>query len=155
MEDIIAIMPEAIPGYGIGSIIYTTEKAKTDKRSPTLILKNIYDELGKKKKLIDRQIKKTTGVRRNFPYVIDHNNVLFPVKYRKSSYDKDTRAFVNVKYVEDIVGSDLILTTGNKILTLNDYKALRTNRLIAMICFQEEIIKILSASFDAYYFAKK
>ena len=142
-ELIIAILPEYVKGKGIYSRVYSEDGAYLDQRGPALFLKNLYYDHGKDKQRIDKHIKVNYQIHRNLPYVIDSNGVFFPFKYRKSDYDKETRAFVNVKYVERIENSEIVLITGERISTLASEKALISSKNLAQSLMFEEMVRIL------------
>ncbi len=143
-DDIIAILPESIAGVGIGSRIYRVESTELDTRTPTHYLKNMYDARGKTKKLVDKYINRRIQIARNFPYVIDTDHVFFSIKFRTSSYDDQTRAFVNVKYVDRIEDSSVVLVTGERIDSLNVKDTLISNRINAMVFYLELMAKSLA-----------
>ncbi|MDO5048174.1 MAG: hypothetical protein Q4D88_06510 [Anaerococcus sp.] len=154
-EDIIAILPEYIEKFGIGSRIYKERSSLLDKRSPRHVLKNLYDKKGKDKKLVDKRIEEKLQLKRNFPYIIDENHVFFSIKVRDSLYDRQTRAFVNVKYVRKVEDSRIILMTGEVIESLNQEKSIKANRNIAMIFYYEQMIKTLANTYEAINFIKE
>ena len=148
-DDFIAILPEQIKGKGICARLYTRTDSVLDDRSPTLFLKNMYDQRGRHKKKIDKLIRERFQIKRNIPYVIDSRMVFFAFKYRKSSYDKQTRGFVNVKYVERIVGSNILLKTGEIIETLSSEKSLIYNRILAQALLAEELLIVMRDNDEA------
>ncbi len=143
---IIAIMPELVKGYGISSIMYTEEKIIKDKRSPELILKNLYEKKGKSKKIVDKHIKKKSQIKRNLPYVIDQNHVFFPCKIRNTQIKDNNRAFVNVRYVKEIANNSIILITEEQIATINTEKTLIQNKNLACLMLYEQMIEYLEGA---------
>lgn len=69
--------------------------------------------------------------------------MFFPFKFRKSDYDKETRAFVNVRYVDRIEDSEILLITGEKLSSLATEKALIASKNLAQALMYEEMIKML------------
>lgn len=153
--DIIAILPEQINRLGIGSRIYYVDRSELDMRTPTHFLKNFYDRKGKKKKLVDKQIKNKCQIGRNFPYLIDKNHVFFAFKIRNSQYDDQQRGFVNVKYVEKIENSNIILTTGEVIASLNKEKALLNNRRNAQLLYYMSLVESLVDNYEAVKYVRE
>ena len=138
--NIIAILPEQIKGKGIYSRIYREDKSVLDQRHPALFLKNLYDEKGKSKRQVDKKIKENYQIYRNIPYVIDSNHVFFAFKIRNSTIDENNRAFINVKYIQKIKDTSIILDTGEEIETLNKEKSLISNRNLAKSLLLEEML---------------
>ncbi|WP_296127873.1 hypothetical protein [uncultured Anaerococcus sp.] len=143
-ELIIAILPEYVKGKGIYSRVYSENGPYLDRRGPSLFLKNLYYDHHKDKQKIDKHIKTNYQIHRNLPYVIDSNSVFFPFKFRKSDYDKETRAFVNVKYVDRIEDSEILLITGERLSSLATEKALIASKNLAQALMYEEMIKMLN-----------
>lgn len=141
--NIIAILPEEVRGRGICSMIYEEDGAYIDDKSPSHFLKTLYDKKGKQKKLVDKQIKRIYQVHRNIPYVIDANHVFFAFTVRRSKYDKETRGFVNVKYVARVEDYKIILTSGEEIAALNKKESLISNRHIAQMLIYEQMLKVM------------
>lgn len=139
--NIIAILPEQIKGKGIYSRIYREDKSILDQRTPALFLKNLYETKGKNKRQVDKNIKENYQIYRNIPYPIDSNHVFFAFKIRNTDIEENNRAFINVKYVQKIEDTKIILDTGEEIRTLNKEKSLITNRNLAKSLLLEEILK--------------
>lgn len=136
---IIAVLPEEVKGTGICSRIYTHTSNYIDSKTPELYLEYMYKKKGKNKKEMDKVIKAISQVSKNTPYVIDTNHVFFGFKSRKSTYDKHTRGFVNVRYVSHIEADKIILTTGEIIDTISQFKSLNDNKNIALIFLYKEL----------------
>lgn len=153
--DIIAILPEEINRIGIGSRIYYVDRSELDMRTPTHFLKNLYDQKGKRKKLVDKQIKNKVQIARNYPYPIDKNHVFFAFKVRNSHYDDQQRGFVNVKYVDKIENSNIILTTGEVIASLNKEKALLNNRRNAQLLYYMSLVESLVDNYEAVKYVRE
>lgn len=139
-QNIIAILPEQIKGRGIYSRIYREDKSILDQRHPALLLKNLYDIKGKSKRQVDKKIKENYQIYRNLPYVIDSNHVFFAFKIRNTDIEENNRAFVNVKYIQKIKETKIVLDTGEEIETLNKEKSLILNRNLAKALLLEEIL---------------
>lgn len=138
---IIAILPTEIKGTGICSCVYTTAaEPYIDEKTPELLLDHLYKENGRSKKEMDRIIKRILQVSKNTPYVINATHVFFGFKHRTSTYDKNTRGFVNVRYVSHIKDNQIILTTGEAIDTLSKFDSLNTNKNQALTMIYREII---------------
>ena len=142
MHHIIAVLPEEVKGTGICARVYTETSTYIDKKTPTHFLNTLYKQKGKSKKLMDQQYKTITQITRNIPYTIDQNHVFFGFKYRVAVYDKDQRGFVNVTYVDHIKDSNIILTSGEAIATLNKSESLIQNRNYALIMLYRELAQI-------------
>lgn len=138
-ENIIAILPEEVKGVGVCARVYTETGAYIDQRTPTLLLDNMYKHNNRNKKEMDKNIRSILQVSKNLPYVIDQNNVYFAFKCRQAIYDKQGRGFVNVRYVREIKNSQIVLTSGETIDTLNKAEALITNRNQALVFLYKEI----------------
>ena len=134
----IAILPEEIKNFGIGARIYTTTTTQLIEQTPTLYLNQLYKHRGKSKKQMDAIIKNILQITKNTPYVIDAHHVFFGFKYRTSTYDKETRGFVNVAYVDHIKDTTIVLTTGETIATLNTFDTLNANKNHAKTMFYRE-----------------
>lgn len=154
-REILAILPEPMERVGIVSRIYYTDTTETDKRTPTHFLKNSYDRKGKSKKLVDKKIKLKTQIKRNYPYVIDKDHVFFAFKIRESKYDDQQRGFVNVKYVDKIQGSTIILTTGEEISSLNTEKTLLSNRKNAQLLYYMSLVETMADNFMAIQYVRE
>ena len=145
----IAILPEEIKNFGIGARLYTTTTTQLIEQTPTLYLNQLYKLHGKNKKEMDAIIKNTLQLSKNMPYIIDANHVFFGFKYRTSTYDKDTRGFVNVTFVDHIEDTTIHLTTGETIETLNTFDTLNTNKNNAKtMLYREQLISSVGF-FDA------
>lgn len=142
MALIIAILPEEVKGVGICSRVYTQNDSYIDYNTPTLMLEKLYKQKGKSKKEMDKKFTKLTQIKRNIPYTIDSNQVFFAFKFRQTSYDKQSRGFVNVTFVREIKDNYIILKTGEMIATLNKQETLIQNKNNAMIMLLREILKI-------------
>ena len=138
--NIIAILPEQVKGKGIYSRIYREDKSTLDPRQPALYLKNLYEERGKNKKQMDKKIKENYQIYRNIPYAIDSNHVFFAFKIRNTDIEENNRAFINVKYIQKIKDTSIVLDTGEEIQTLNKEKSLILNRNLAKSLLLEEIL---------------
>lgn len=154
-EDIIAILPEHKAGFGIGSRVYGVSSSEFDPKTPTHLLERMYQTRGKSKKFVDRYIKSRIQLGRNYPYIIDCDQVFFAFKARIEAFDYKARGFVNVKYVEKIEDSCILLLTGERLDTLSSEKVLVANRNNALIFYYEEMIKAMDASRTAVSFVKK
>lgn len=154
-REILAILPEPMVRVGIVSRIYYTDNIEIDKRTPTHFLKNSYDRKGKSKKLVDKKIKAKTQIKRNYPYVIDKDHVFFAFKIRESKYDDQQRGFVNVKYVDKIQGSTIILTTGEEISSLNTEKTLLSNRKNAQLLYYMSLVETMTDNFMAIQYVRE
>lgn len=142
---IIAILPEEIKTFGIGSRIYTPTTTHLIEETPTLYLNKMYKKRGKNKKEMDHIIKDTLQISKNMPYIIDTSHVFFGFKYRNATYDRERRGFVNITCVEKIENSEIILTTGETIATLNTFDTLNTNKNNAKtMLYRQQLI----ASYD-------
>ncbi|RGB77880.1 hypothetical protein [Anaerococcus nagyae] len=144
--DIIAVLPEEVKGTGICARIYSQTEVKLSLKTPSLYLDTMYKDKGKNKKLVNKQISRELQISKNLPYVIDTSHVFFAFKYRKAIYDKQSRGFVNVKYVKKIVGSEIILITGESVATLATRQTLITNLNNAKLMLYKEINKSLIES---------
>jgi hypothetical protein len=144
--DIIAVLPEEVKGTGICARIYSQTEVILSPKTPSLYLDTMYKDKGKNKKLINRQISKELQISKNLPYVIDTSHVFFAFKYRKAIYDKESRGFVNVKYIKKIENSEIILITGESIATLSTRQTLITNLNYAKLLLYKEINKSLVES---------
>jgi hypothetical protein len=144
--DIIAVLPEEVKGTGICARIYSQTEVKLSPKTPSLYLDTMYKDKGKNKKLVNKQISRELQISKNLPYVIDTSHVFFAFKYRKAIYDKQSRGFVNVKYVKKIVGSEIILITGESVATLATRQTLITNLNNAKLMLYKEINKSLIES---------
>ena len=142
---IIAILPEEIKSFGIGSRVYTTTTTHLIEETPTLFLNKMYKKRGKTKKEMDQIIKDTLQISKNMPYIIDTSHVFFGFKYRNATYDRERRGFANITCVEKIENSEIILTTGENIATLNTFTTLNTNKNHAKtMLYRQQLI----ASYD-------
>ncbi|MBP2068913.1 hypothetical protein [Anaerococcus nagyae] len=144
--DIIAVLPEEVKGTGICARIYSQTEVKLSLKTPSLYLDTMYKDKGKNKKLVNKQISRELQISKNLPYVIDTSHVFFAFKYRKAIYDKQSRGFVNVKYVKKIVGPEIILITGESVATLATRQTLITNLNNAKLMLYKEINKSLIES---------
>lgn len=144
--DIIAVLPEEVKGTGICARIYSQTEVKLSSKTPSLYLDTMYKDKGKNKKLVNKQISRELQISKNLPYVIDTSHVFFAFKYRKAIYDKQSRGFVNVKYVKKIVGPEIILITGESVATLATRQTLITNLNNAKLMLYKEINKSLIES---------
>lgn len=149
---IIAILPEPVKGIGICSRVFRQDRVYLDRKAPTHFLKVLYDSKGKTKKKVDNNIKRDYQVLRNLPYVIDASQVFFAFNARKSTYDRETRGFVNVGFVDRIEGSQIILTSGETISTLNREDSLISNRILAKALMYEQIVKLRRDEFHSIKF---
>lgn len=138
--NIIAVLPEQVAGRGIVSRIYREDKSYIDDKTPSFYLDSLYRQRGKVKKQVDRSVSASHQIYRNIPYVIDKSQVFMPFKYRKTSYDKESRGFVNIRYVARIKDSSIILITGESLATLSSEKALIKNKAIASLLLYEQVI---------------
>lgn len=138
---IYAILPEEVKGKGICARIYTDTTTYIDIKTPELLLDHMYKAKGKRKKEVDTLIKSLLQINKNTPYVIDANNVFFGFKFRRSTYDKSTRGFANVRYVSHIEDNHIILTTGESIATLSQFKSLNQNKNHAITMMLSEMVK--------------
>lgn len=142
---IIAILPEEIKSFGIGARVYTPTTTHLIEETPTLFLNKMYKKRGKNKKEMDQIIKYTLQISKNMPYIIDTSHVFFGFKYRNAVYDRERRGFANVSFVEKIENSEIILTTGESIATLNTFETLNTNKNNAKtMLYRQQLI----ASYD-------
>lgn len=142
MHHIIAVLPEEVKKIGICARIYTEASTYIDQKTPTHFLNTLYRQKGKSKKLMDQQYKLMTQITRNIPYIIDQNHVFFGFKYRVARYDKDQRGFVNVAHVDYIKDSNIILSSGEAIVTLNRSESLIQNRNNALLMLYKEIAQV-------------
>ena len=142
---IIAILPEEIKTFGIGSRVYTPTTTQLIEETPTLLLNKMYKKRGKTKKEVDQIIYQVLQITKNTPYIIDTSHVFFGFKYRNAYYDRERRGFVNVVCVDHIADSQIILRTGETIDTLNRFKTLNTNKNHAKaMLYRQQLI----ASYD-------
>ena len=146
--DIIAVLPEEARGVGICSRIYTQTDTRLDSKTPSLYLDTMYKDRGKVKKIVNKQIIKELQVSKNLPYVIDTSHVFFAFKYRKTRYDKESRGFVNIRYVSHIKESEIILITGESIGALSTQKTLITNLNYAKVLLYKEMNKAFIESYS-------
>lgn len=139
--NIIAVLPEEVKGTGICSRVYSQTDNYLDHKTPSLYLDTMYKDKGKNKKLVNKQIIKELQVSKNLPYIIDASHVFFAFKYRKARYDRQSRGFVNVRYVKEIQNSEIILITGEAIATLTSRETLITNLNYAKLLLYKEMNK--------------
>ncbi|MDO4595234.1 MAG: hypothetical protein Q4B52_07625 [Tissierellia bacterium] len=123
MRNIVAILPYKIPKIGLGSCIYYTEGYEIVEKIPTNILKNQCDLNNVNRRSWIKKLREEFDIKRNYPWIIRHDMVFFGFKFRESAID-DQRAFVNTLFVERIDESEIILTTNEKISTLNTRKTM-------------------------------
>lgn len=127
MTHIVAILPEEVKGTGICSRVYFENTTTIDTRTPTLYLETMYKKQGRTKKEMDKKIKAYLQINKNLPYQIDAGHVFFGFKYRQAIYDNQGRGFVNVKFVDHIKNTEIVLDTGETIDTLNQKDSLIAN----------------------------
>ncbi|MSS77432.1 hypothetical protein HV819_03675 [Anaerococcus sp. AGMB00486] len=127
MDNIIAILPIEIKGFGIGCEVYYTSHIVKDKRSCELFLKHLCAKRAISVKLMHKRMKDILKVSRNLPYFIDSFNVFFPFKINETDHDNLRRAFVNAFYVENIKDSTIFLKNGSTLSSLNKDKSLKNN----------------------------
>lgn len=127
MDNIIAVLPVEIKGFGIGCEVYYTSRIEVDKRSCELFLKHLCDKRAISVKLMHKKMKDILKLSRNLPYFVDAFNVFFPFKINETKYDSLRRGFVNAFYVEDIKDSRIFLKNGSTLSSLNKDRALKKN----------------------------
>ena len=66
--------------------------------------------------------------------------ILVAFKIRNTDIEENNRAFVNVKYIQKIKETKIVLDTGEEIETLNKEKSLILNRNLAKALLLEEIL---------------
>lgn len=131
MKGIIAVLPLFVRGKGICCQIYYEEEVVDDERSCENFLKNLCDQNNISKKIMRKNVSKLIKSKRNLPWLINQNHVFFPVSINKSPFKEMRRAFINCNYVKDIVGSEIILITGESISTIQTESSLNDNLIIA------------------------
>lgn len=125
MRGIIAVVPIFIKGRGICTQIFYEDKTVIDDRSCEHFLKNMCDDKNISKRIMKKNVKELIQIRRNIPWVIDHNTVFFAVTTKKSDFKELRRAFINCNYVQKIDGHEVVLITGERITTLQNEESLR------------------------------
>ena len=127
MDRIVAILPTAIKGFGVGCEVYTNSRVFVDRRTCGVFLKHLAQKKSISIKLMHKNMREILKVSRNLPYCIDAFNVFFPFKINETENDDLRRGFVNCYYVKNIEDSTIILNNGMTLSSLNRDRALKNN----------------------------